>query len=261
MHLADVNMSTEIGDLIFETGKTLFQILDELDVTTVSIKLDAVDNRLVEVDDQLRQLGVIVDSNDAANQARFINIETDVNQLENSIGGFDNRITQVEQSNNSVVLQVTQLTNEVNVLSSLVASFDQRITTNSISINSISAQVGTLTTTINDLVARQALFNFLFLGNEYIFHYRPLSSPRPTQFYRLTFSGNTQTRILSNTRYSVQILRSEDNTAGTVDVWLAATFDTFSVNNRRNYSLQQGPILLSFFVNETSPITGYITQI
>lgn len=120
-------MSTNIGDIIFGTNSTLFQVLDTLDVPSLSAQIAALEERIDEVNYQLRQLGVIVDQNQIKNNTEFVNVNTrvdnlqaEVNALATLITGWDERIISVETEVNNLSVAVQQL-------SLTVTGFDARI--------------------------------------------------------------------------------------------------------------------------------------
>lgn len=271
-----LNMSTtEIGNLIFDSGKTLFEILDSLDVPQVSSQLEATNLRLDDVNDQLRQLGQIVDSNQANNNASFINVNTQLDALSNEVTALtiavapitaqiDILTTQVNQLSAQVdpisaevadlSTQVFQLSNEVATLTVTVQSFNSRITQTETQVTALQNRVTTLELT-------RATSMRLYLGNEYVFSYRTGGIPGTTFFYRITFSGSTSTEILAARGYPASVLDSQNGSSTSRTVYLAAPFDLFSTNGRFNYPIVQGPCVLSFSVNNTSPLSGYITSV
>lgn len=275
-------MSTQIGDLIFDSGKTLFEILDALDVPQVSAQLDSVNNRLDEVNDQLRQLGSIVDSNQANNTASFIAINTQLDALNSEVAALnlavaplsiqvsnldqevaalsaavvplETLVTDLESQVNSLALQVTNLT-------TLVNSYNSRITSLENNTASVSQQLTTLTNRVLALELTAHTNTQLRLGNEYIFTYRTGGVPGNTYYYRINYSGSTSTVINANVGHSANVLSSQDGTSQQRTVYLAAPFDLFSVSGRYNYPMIQGPCRLSFTVNNTNPTEGYITTL
>jgi uncharacterized coiled-coil protein SlyX len=274
-------MSTQIGDLIFESGKTLFEILDALDVPQVSSQLDAVNVRIDEVNDQLRQLGAIVDTNQANSNASFIavntrldDLNTEVIALNLAVAPLSIQVTNLEQevaTLSAAVLpletlvsdlenQVIALTANVTHLTNLVSSYESRITSLESRVTNLSLQVDTLAARIFTVELDAPRSQQLHLGNQYIFSYRTGGVPGTTFFYRITYSGPTTTRILAATGYSANVLSSQEGTSTERTVWLAAPFDLFSVSGRFNYPMIQGPCRLSFTVNNTNPIDGYITM-
>jgi len=282
-------MSTQIGELIFDSGKTLFEILDELNVPEISNKLTAVDVRLDEVNDQLRQLGAIVDSNQTNNNASFIAVNTQLDSLNAevvslnlAIAPLSIQLTDLEQEFASLQQEVITLSGSIDPLESSLANLqsqvlalDDRVSDISITVDSYSPRIRVLETNvsslqleINSLTQRVIRVELnaprsqqLYLGNEYIFTYRTGGVPGVTNYYRFTYSGSTSTPILANKGYIASALSSVTGTATNREVFLAAPFDLFSVNGRYNYPMIQGPCRLSFVVNNTSPTEGYITTL
>lgn len=275
-------MSTQIGDLIFDSGKTLFEILDALDVPQVSSQLDAVNTRLDEVNDQLRQLGSIVDSNQASVTASFIAVNTqldalssevtalnlavaplsiqvtnlgqEVAALTSSIVPLEALVSDLESQVNFLALQVTNLT-------TLVNSYNSRITILESNTASVSQQLTVLTNRVLTLELTAPSSTKLRLGNEYIFTYRSGGTSGTTFYYRINYSGSTATNINAAVGYSANVLSSQDGTSQQRTVYLVAPFDLFSVTGRYNYPMIQGPCRLSFTVNNTNPTEGYITTL
>jgi len=275
-------MTTEIGRLIFSQGKTLFEVLDSLDVPQVSAQLEATNERLDMVNDQLRQLGEIVDSNNNRTNAEFIRVNTEldnltiqVQALNVQISPLSAQVASLDAEVMSLSAELTPLSNEiddlndqvqslslqVNALSSQVSGYTSRITTLESQLAQLTTTVNALTSTVNFLDANRARLGMLYLGNEYLFSYRTGGVPGNVYTYRINYSGNTTTQILANVGYTANVLSSEDNTSTSRTVRLAAPFDLFSTNGRVSYPLVQGPCVLSFTVNNTNPTNGYITHL
>lgn len=256
-----MEMSTQIGDLIFDSGKTLFEILDSLDVPQVANQLEATNSRLDEVNDQLRQLSVIVDNNQANNNASFVSINTQLDNLNAEVTSLSDELSPIPN-------EVANLTILVNSFDSRLDSIDTQIDALDLQVDTLSTQVTTLTGTVNSfnsritsLEANRARQQFLFLGNEYIFSYRIGGLPGTTHYYRITYSGSVTTHVNAASGYSANVLDSLAGTSSVRIVYLAGPFDMFSVNGRYHYPMIQGPCALSFSINNTSPIIGYITTL
>lgn len=273
---------TQIGDLIFESDKSLFEILDELGVPKVSQQLDDITERLSEVNDQLVQLGQIVDTNQANNNAAFIAINTRVDTLNDEVTALNILVAPLS-------VQVANLEQEVVALRNLVQPLDSRliIVEGQVSVlitqyNSLSAtisnlqgrvillenQIAPLTTQVNALTSRVLTLELeaprsqiLRLGNEYIFSYRTGGFPGNTWFYRLNYSGSINTIISANVGHSATVFSSIDSTFNTRTVYLAAPFDNIATAGRYNYPMIQGPCKLSFQPQDTNPIEGYLTRL
>lgn len=275
-------MTTVIGDLIFESGKTLFEILDSLDVPQVSASLDATNARLDEVNDQLRQLGSIVDTNQANNNASFIAVNTQLDALNSEVTALNLAVAsltiQVMNLDQEVATlsaaviplealvsdlrnQVSALATQVTSLTTLVYGYDSRITSVETSIDILSTRVSSLANRVTTIELEADQQQKLRLGNEYIFTYRTGGVPGTTYFYRLNYSGSTSTAINAAQGYTANVLSSIDGTSTQRTVYLAAPFDLFSANGRYNYPMIQGPCRLSFVVNNTNPTEGYITTL
>lgn len=281
-------MSTEIGGIIFETKKTLFEVLDELDVPTVSTLLNQTNNRLDQVNDQLRQLGLIVDSNQQHVTAEFINantridgMEQQVSQLASSlaplISQMDNlnilifqlssQIETVEVQTNALLAQVSSLSVAVSDMSSSITSLTARVNNSDSRIGVVESQLATVNTRLDVmspivtfLDSNRARLNLIFRSNTYFFTYR-IGNPGTTYSYRITYTGLPTSVVYANVGHTCQVLSSIDGTLSSRAVYLTAPFDAFSAVGRINYPLVQGPCLLSFTVNNNNPILGYITPI
>lgn len=266
---------TEIGDLIFDTNRTLFEVLDSLDVPNVATQLSNVGERLDEVNDQLRQLGIIVDTNKIDFNTQLIAVNTALDNINKEIGDVL-----------AVIVKVNQLSDEVEILSKQIPSISdqllevekqldyalQQVASITVVVNSFSTRILTLETsnssltaivsrnqqTLNGLYANQARLQILTLGNEYSFVYRS-GNPNAVYQLRITFSGDQSVLIRANQGYDATIL--QDGTQVNRTVYLAAPFDQFLPNYRIHYLLIQGPILLSFESINTSPINGYLTTL
>jgi len=277
-----MKMSTQIGDLIFESGKTLFEILDSLDVPQVASQLDATNLRLDEVNDQLRQLSVIVDTNQANNNASFVSINTQLDSLRAQVtllseellpipneiaslttlvNSFDGRINLLEINNDILATRMNSLDNQMSTLNNQMSTLNNQMSTLTTDVAVLSVTVTSFNSRITSLEANKARQQFLFLGNEYIFCYRTGGAPGTTYYYRITYSGSVTSQVNAAIGYSANVLDSSTGTSSNRTVYLAAPFDMFSVNGRYNYPMIQGPCVLSFAVNNTSPITGYITTL
>lgn len=274
-------MSTNIGDLIFDSGKTLFEILDSLDVANVSQQLDSANMRLDEVNDQLRQLSSIVDTNQANNNASFISVNTQlddinievaaltvqlaplvveidnlsaqVSQLANVVLPIDSRLSQIEDN-------ITALQTQVSGLLALNAAIQNRLNALEVAIDNLQTSLSALTSRVLTLEVTKDQNQQLRLGNEYLCSYR-VGNPGTTYYFRIVYSGSITTKILANVGYQATVLSSIDNSATNRSVYLCAPFDTFSVSGRYNYPMIQGPCQISFVVNNSSPIQGYITTL
>lgn len=274
--------NTQIGDLIFDSDKSLFEILDELGVPKVSQQLDDITERLSEVNDQLVQLGQIVDTNQANNNAAFIavntrvdslndevvalniivaplsvqvtNLEQEVVALRNLVQPLDSRVSNVEG-------QVSVLTTQYNTLAALVTSLQGRIITLENQVFALTPQVNALNNRVLTLELEAPRSQILRLGNEYVFSYRTGGFPGNTWFYRLNYSGSINTIISANVGHTATVFSSIDSTFQSRTVYLAAPFDNIATAGRYNYPMIQGPCRLSFQAQDTNPIEGYITRL
>nr|WPR17952.1 MAG: hypothetical protein [Chemarfal virus 126] len=272
-------MSTQIGDLIFETNSTLLQVLDTLDVPTIAERLDATNERLDEVNDQLRQLGIIVDTNQIANNTSFIAVNTRVDTLQTEFTVLNNQFLAIRSEVDSLSVTTTNLEANVANLSDQVTSFGGTITglqnrvtalesaiyglNSSIvslqnQVTSLQGTVSSLQSSVNTLVANRFRDNLLFRGNEYMFTWRAGTT---TYFRRTTFSGGNTQGISANIGYSAQVLDSQTGTTTTQTVFLCAPFDTIRTNGTYNYPITQGPVTYSYSSTGLNSLSGYITAL
>lgn len=265
-------MSTEIGDIIFDTKSTLFQVLDTLDVPSIAAQLASTNDRLDDVNDQLRQLGAIVDANYIASNTSFIAINTQLDTLEADVLSLATEIAPLSSQVDSLSTQVTSLSGQVSTLTTTVNSYNIRIlalesTTTSLSssVASINSSINTINSSLNALGTRVGVLEtnrvrqqLLTLGSEYFFTYRTGGVPGNTYYYRVNYSGSQSTVIRAGIGHSATVYDQQAGTTQVRTVYLAAPFDMFSVNGRYNYQMAQGPCVLSFTQNNTSPTLGYI---
>lgn len=76
---------TEIGEFIFENNTTLFNALDKLDVPTLANEVKEISDALDVSKEQVRELSLVVDNNQVANNTKFVNINTTLNALEEKL--------------------------------------------------------------------------------------------------------------------------------------------------------------------------------
>jgi len=176
---------TEIGDLIFENNSTLFEVLDTLNVPTIAAQLNATNERLDEVNNQLRQLGLIVDQNQFATTTAFIAVNTRLDSTESQIsdlvgenislqsqvhvldGRVDSTLSDVARLNTSVTTLQAIVDNqelEFLALSSQVGSINVSIigleTANSILTSQVTSLMGQVSDLTNSYIALNAqVFN------------------------------------------------------------------------------------------------------
>jgi archaellum component FlaC len=258
-------MTTEIGDIIFGTNSTLFRVLDTLDVPSISTQLASTNTRLDEVNDQLRQLGQIVDANQIANNTSFIAVNTQLDTLEADVLSLATEIEPLASQVDSLSTQVTSLSGEVSTLTTTVNSYNSRIltlenTTTVLStlVTNISLDLNALSSRVGVLETNRVRQQLLTLGSEYLFTYRTGGVPGITYYYRLNYFGSQSTVIRAGIGHSAEVYDLQAGTVTTRTVYLAAPFDMFSSSGRYNYQMAQGPCVLSFTQNNTSPTTGYI---
>jgi len=76
---------SSISDLIFDNNSTLFEVLDELDVPKLALEVKDVSDALNDSLEQVRQLSVVVDKNQVANNTKFVDINTRLDDLDTAV--------------------------------------------------------------------------------------------------------------------------------------------------------------------------------
>lgn len=133
-------MTTEIGEIIFETNSTLFEVLDRLDIVDLSGQVLRVEDRLDEVNDQLRQLGIIVDANQVQSTTNFIAVNTRIDGLDTQVQALIDEVGGID---------VSGLNARVNSLELSVGNIETSLVNMNASINSLINQVGDLRTSVD----------------------------------------------------------------------------------------------------------------
>lgn len=289
-----------IRELIFDNNSTLFQTLDKLEITQLATDINSISNKLVYLDESIRTLANTVDSNYRQIQgeiqtsnSQILALTNEISNIKLNISAIQQDVTSATQTADAALTQVANVTadvalvnSKVTTLQSQVASLNTSVSTLNSSVSSLTTQVNmlsnqyvilttsidtltakvtqidssisTLTSRVTSLEANAARNQLLRRGNEYIFTYR-VGSPGTTYYYRITYSGTGS--INANVGYSATVLDSQAGTSTSRTVYLAAPFDTFSLNGRYNYPMIQGPCILSFTANNTTPTNGYITTL
>lgn len=121
-------MSSNIGDLIWETDGTLFSVLDGLDIADVQAEVARLSADLDVTKSQLTQLGGVVDNNQASTTAALLSLNTEVTNLANLVGSYDGRITALEEGENTLEPRVAILETEVGNLVVRADNMLQQIT-------------------------------------------------------------------------------------------------------------------------------------
>jgi len=277
---------TEIGDLIFDNNSTLFEVLDTLDVPNIAGQLDAANVRLDEVNDQLRQLGVIVDQNQFATTTAFIAVNTRLDSQESQISGvvtsnteLQSRINGLNDTVNIFAEKVVELNIHVVALQTTVgaqavelAAQSSQIVGLTASNSALTTQVATLSTQVSEMetqvnsLQREVMFltndrfnnDLLVRGNEYIFNWRVGTN---TYSRRTTFTGANTEGIFANTGYAAIVLDSQTGSFTNQTVYLCASFDNFRVNGIVHYAITAGTVQYSYSPTGLNALTGYITHI
>lgn len=136
---------TEIGELIFSRNSTLFETLDTLDVIDINAKVERLDADLNSYGEQLRQLAIIVDQNQAYNNARFVDINTDLNEFRREL--YDNN------------QKIAELTRTVDSFQSDISELQAETTSNSSNIKQLQKELARLDRTVNFLFEAIEIFS------------------------------------------------------------------------------------------------------
>jgi len=136
---------TEIGELIFSRNSTLFETLDTLDVIDINAKVERLDADLNSYGEQLRQLAIIVDQNQAYNNARFVDINTDLNEFRREL--YDNN------------QKIAELTRTVESFQSTISELQADTASNSGDIKQLQKEVTRLDRTVNFLFQAIEIFS------------------------------------------------------------------------------------------------------
>lgn len=156
---------SEIGDLIFDSNSTLFNVLDTLEVPQLSADLTTISVRVQDLSEQTIELGRIVDNNRLDANTKFVDVNTRIDNLDfdfsaltTEIDVIDNRVSGVEVKNQELDSSVRSLTEDVNQnrvdisnLVSRVNTLDTRVTSISGDVLNLSSQVFRLESSINSL--------------------------------------------------------------------------------------------------------------
>lgn len=136
---------TEIADLIFDSNSTLYEVLDNLDVPNLTTVISTLTTKVDSLTEQLRQLGIVVDSNNTTTNTRIITLTTEVDGLTLTL---NNLLTQVTSLNLTVVSHGNSITSLQTQISNLNSTVNQQVST----VNTLSTNVAALTTTVGNLV-------------------------------------------------------------------------------------------------------------
>lgn len=205
-------MSSSIKDLIFDQDSTLFEVLDELDVPellNIQSSVNTNTTLLAEYKVQLDALARKQDNFEATTTANFISVNTQIENLNNSIAslqtdieGFhtsisrlDNGQYQLEQSVNSINQEIEELNASVTALNSSIETIDEDITTLNGEITSVNNSIGTLQaatfTGVKVLAGTQHVFMWDYANNRVTDTYLNLTGYMLMGVtYRTSFSSN-----------------------------------------------------------------------
>lgn len=185
---------SEIADLIFDNNSTLFKVLDSLDVPTIAGEVREISESLDASMEQIRQIAILVDSNQVKNNTKFVDINTrvdtiadvlddveenaqealvkvnnletytreNVERLDTNVSGLrttlTNKIVALEERADQTDLEVTNLTSVINTIDDAVIANESKIQSVKIDILRLRVDVDSNTTTIVQL---NQLFNAL----------------------------------------------------------------------------------------------------
>lgn len=136
---------SNIADLIFDNNSTLFEVLDDLDVPNLALEVKDVSDALNASLEQVRQLGLVVDNNQIANNTKFVDLNTKTDDLEAKIDGI---IPVAEDALSRVTVLETFTRENITRLDANVANVNTRLTNEISSVNQV---VGANTTNISIL--------------------------------------------------------------------------------------------------------------
>lgn len=113
---------------IFDQNTTLFNVLDENDVTkigTLSSKVDHLNEEVGAVKLQLDGLARVVDQNQARNESQFVRINTSLVELQTSIDVIDSRLQAIGTKIQDIDEEITQLReNTISEISNMQLNID-----------------------------------------------------------------------------------------------------------------------------------------
>lgn len=179
---------TEIADLIFDNNSTLFKVLDNLDVPTLAGEVSEISDSLNASMEQVRQLAIIVDDNQVANNTKFVDVNTrvdtiadvlddveenalealtkvtnletytreNVERLDTNLGSVRTKVTSLEERADQTDLQFTSLYNTVGQIDDSVIANEAAIRAVKLDVLRLRVDVDTNTTNIVQL---NQLFN------------------------------------------------------------------------------------------------------
>lgn len=206
-------MTTEIGDLIFSTDSTLFEVLDTLEIPALATQVDAVNARLDIVNEQLTQLGQIVDNNQINNNTQFAtinttidNLQTQVNNLSIDTTGLVTRVDALELLTSTQATAIGNMQNlivtlNVNVLTLQVqqANTTTNVTNLQNQVNAHTTQLETLVNTVNNLTTQAAA------QATQITNIQNVNNAQANEITNIQTVNNTQnTNIAANTASQLQ---------------------------------------------------------
>lgn len=154
---------------IFKQNSTLFEVLDENDITQISsinLKLNDVQDEVAANKLQLDGLAIIVDQNQARNESQFvsintnfINLTTEVTNLESQVGQLGVRVGGVENDfailQQGVINEIGELTVQVGELNTRVTSLSDSVITNSAAIVGLQRNLDSIQSNVQQLSQQQ----------------------------------------------------------------------------------------------------------
>lgn len=112
---------SDIAELIFDNNSTLFEVLDGLDVPTLASQVAGLDTRIVEVNDQLRQLGLIVDNNQISNNTSFVSVNTRIDNVDGVLNNLSTQVDEVKSDLARVEVDIQSFDGRIQQLTSIVS--------------------------------------------------------------------------------------------------------------------------------------------
>nr|UHK03226.1 MAG: hypothetical protein FuNoV2_gp2 [Hangzhou nora-like virus 2] len=237
---------------IFKQNSTLFEVLDENDITQISsinLKLNDVQDEVAANKLQLDGLAIIVDQNQARNESQFvsintnfINLTTEVTNLESQVDQLGVRVNGVENDfavlQQGVVNEIGELTVQVGELNTRVTSLSDSVITNSAAIVGLQRNLDNVQSNVqrlsqeqtrlsNDLVALKAKANTglrVSPGDDVVVWFFQTG-----RFTSVAFDYAGHPFLRMGRRYTAQLSGFSSNLVGIYDVVIAPA-STYQIN-------------------------------
>lgn len=122
-----MNDMTDIKDEIFDTNSTLFQVLDDnqvTDIVNIQSQLNAQGELIQENKSQLDGLARVVDNNQAVNARNFVEINTKLVEFQNNFDDIDKTFEVVNEELANSAREIQYLRSSVSALETTVGGLD-----------------------------------------------------------------------------------------------------------------------------------------